>query len=469
VDPGNDYIYDSIYRLIEATGREHLGQTNGTTNQPTASSPFDGFAGLPGPNDGNAMGTYIERYSYDGVRNILTLKHTGSDPTSPGWTRTYTYQELSQLQPALFNNRISSTTVGTVTQPYGYDSDAGLHGEITSMPQLTAMAWDSRDQLRSTAKQVVMNGGTPETTFYIYDMNGERVRKVTNYYASPGATASRKAQTVYIGGFEVYTRFSTSGPAMLVRDTVHIQGADQTMALVEREVKGGVATEITRYQFGNHIGSIALELDDSSQVISYEEYTPYGNSSYFTAAVQTATPKRYRYMAKERDFEETGFYYYGSRYYASWLGRWTNCDQAGYVDGLNPYVFVKSNPVCFTDSKGFQVLDPTRQKPDPKPDPTTNIVDPNDPFVKAWHERHDERPANQWLGSATQPIGGPTPNQPLGWQDHELAINLSKSSTLQGAVQYAYHAQVATGIHGRRVTFTRTDYISSRGLFNPLW
>jgi hypothetical protein len=48
------------------------------------------------------------------------------------------------------------------------------------MPQLTTMTWDSRGQLRSTSKQVVTNGATPETMFYVYDMSGERVQKVTN-------------------------------------------------------------------------------------------------------------------------------------------------------------------------------------------------------------------------------------------------------------------------------------------------
>ena len=29
VEPSNDYIYDALYRLIQATGREHLGQIGG--------------------------------------------------------------------------------------------------------------------------------------------------------------------------------------------------------------------------------------------------------------------------------------------------------------------------------------------------------------------------------------------------------------------------------------------------------
>ncbi len=38
---------------------------------------------------------------------------------------------------------------------YRYDGSAGLHGNMTSMPQLSSMQWDFKDQLRSTSQQVV--------------------------------------------------------------------------------------------------------------------------------------------------------------------------------------------------------------------------------------------------------------------------------------------------------------------------
>jgi RHS repeat-associated protein len=63
--------------------------------------------------------------------------------------------------------------------------------------------------------------------------------------------------------------------------------------------------------------------------------------------------KRYRYTGKERD-DETGLYYYGARYYASWLGRWLSADPSGAVDGLNLYGFVKGNPVRLVDPDGMQ-------------------------------------------------------------------------------------------------------------------
>ena len=71
-----------------------------------------------------------------------------------------------------------------------------------------------------------------------------------------------------------------------------------------------------------------LELDDQAHIITYEEYFPFGSTSYQAVAAQTDLPKRYRYTGKERD-EENDLYYHGARYYAPWLGRWTAADPAG--------------------------------------------------------------------------------------------------------------------------------------------
>jgi RHS repeat-associated protein len=68
---------------------------------------------------------------------------------------------------------------------------------------------------------------------------------------------------------------------------------------------------------------------------------------------QTETSKRYRYTGKERD-EETGLYYHGARYYATWLGRWTSCDPIGIGDGLNIFAYGLNSPVILVDPEGTQ-------------------------------------------------------------------------------------------------------------------
>jgi RHS repeat-associated protein len=112
-----------------------------------------------------------------------------------------------------------------------------------------------------------------------------------------------------------------------------------------------VPAQLIRYQFGNHLGSAILELDDTAQIISYEEYYAYGGTSYQAGrSAAEVTLKRYRYTGKERD-EESGLYYHGARYYAPWLGRWTSCDPVPYV---NRYSYAELNPISLIDPDGRQ-------------------------------------------------------------------------------------------------------------------
>jgi RHS repeat-associated protein len=353
VEPSAEYTYDAVHRLIEAFGREHLGQTGNTPNAPAAPDAFDTLhAGLLHPGDGNAMGTYVERYLYDFVGNILAMQHRGSGPLQPGWTRNYAYNEASLIEPAKTSNRLSSTTVGSsATATYGHDA----HGNITAMPHLPLMQWDFHDQLQATARQAV-GSGTPETTWYVYDASGQRVRKVTERQAAAGDTPTRMKERIYLAGFEVYREYASDGRTVgLERETLHVMDDKQRVALVETRTQGtdGSSAQLVRYQFSNHLGSASLELDDQTQIVSYEEYFPYGSTSYQAVRNGTETPKRYRYTGKERD-EESGSYYYGARYYAPWLGRWLSADPIGIGDGTNVYAYVRNRPTGSIDVHGTQ-------------------------------------------------------------------------------------------------------------------
>ncbi|WP_221413568.1 SpvB/TcaC N-terminal domain-containing protein [Peribacillus simplex] len=355
VEPSADYTYDAVYRLIEARGREHLGQTCGQLKPLAVPDPFNGFqTRLDHPGDGSAMGTYVERYVYDVVGNILAMQHRGSHPANPGWSREYAYHEASQLEPGKVNNRLSSTALGAAVEKYLYDGSAGLHGNMTAMPHLPFMQWDYLDQLHATAQQKVSNCGTPETTWYVYDAGGQRVRKVTERQAAPEETPARKAERIYLNGFEIYREYEHDGCAIkLERETLHIMDDKQLITLVETRTKGNddSPARLVRYQFSNHLGSASLELDDEARIISFEEYYPFGSTSYQAVRSRTEAPKRYRYTGKERD-EESGLYYHGARYYSPWLGRWTSCDPAEFSDGVNRYNYVQNNPIKLFDPNG---------------------------------------------------------------------------------------------------------------------
>jgi RHS repeat-associated protein len=328
------YTFDALYRLISASGREHIGQLS----QPQTTWDDVPRTNLPLPTDGQAMRNYVENYAYDAVGNVVHLVHQAANAN---WTRTYNYDE-PYATPG--NNRLTSTTVGALREPYAYDD----HGNMTQMPHLPQMAWDFKDQLASTQRQVV-NNAPGETTYYVYDAAGQRVRKVTQ---AGGGTKTK--ERIYISGYEVYREYGSDGSAVtLERQTLHVMDDKRPVALVETNTTTGAAP-VLRYQFENHLGSASLELDANSAIISYEEYYPFGSTSYQArSAVAEVSLKRYRYTGKERD-EETGLYYHGARYYAPWLGRWTSCDPAGTIDGLCLYRYSQNNPVILRDPSGME-------------------------------------------------------------------------------------------------------------------
>ncbi len=108
-----------------------------------------------------------------------------------------------------------------------------------------------------------------------------------------------------------------------------------------------------RFQLWNRLDSAAVEVDEDTAFITYEEYHPYGSTSWWASNGSTdVSQKRYRYTGKERD-EETGLAYHGARYYAAWLGRWDRVDPAGMVDGPNRWAYCRGNPVSGTDPTGM--------------------------------------------------------------------------------------------------------------------
>lgn len=348
VEPVCQYSYDALYRLIEATGREHIGQSAFAFNPPDGNYRDLPFVGAGQLNDLQAVRNYTERYEYDPVGNFERMVHQAA---SGNWTRAYSYNENSLIELPKKSNRLSSTTLqpnGTPpVEPYAYDA----HGNMTKMPHLPQMRWDFEDQLSASSRQVV-NSGTPETTYYVYDAGGQRVRKVTETQAG-----ARKNERFYLGGFEIYREYR-NGAVNLTRETLHVMDDKQRIAPVEtKTLENGnpINTPVPaqRYQFGNHLGSASLELDEAGGLVSYEEYSPYGSTAYQAGrSAAEVSLKRYRYTGKERD-EETGFSYHGARYYSAWLGRWVSCDPAEIPKSPNLYEYVSSRPLILVDKTGL--------------------------------------------------------------------------------------------------------------------
>ncbi len=352
LDPACDYTYDPLYRLVEATGREHIGQSALHFTPPDGNYRDFPFVGAAVQNDPEALRSYTERYAYDSVGNFRTMAHLAGQGAGT-WTRSYAYEESSLLEAGKTSNRLSRTALqlaaGAPVEPYSYDTD----GNMTQMPHLPVMRWDFKDALSATSRKIPSENA-PETTYYVYGAGGQRARKVTVLHNS-----EKKNERFYMGGLEVYREYRTGRSISLERETLHVMDDRRRIVLVETQ-KGdsGSTTRITtqsiRYQFANHLGSAAFELDQAGGLISYEEYSPFGGTTFQAArSAAEVSMKRYRYTGKERD-EENGLEFHSVRYYSPWLGTWVSPDPIGLKGGLVLYAYGAANPIKFTDSKGTQ-------------------------------------------------------------------------------------------------------------------
>lgn len=449
VRPAARYTYDALYQLIEATGREHLGQAGVGQAGPVPPSATDApRTGLPQPGDGSAMARYTERYSYDEVGNLLRVAHRSADPAYGGWTCVYRYEEPSLLEPGRRGNRLSGAgpeRAVSAPQPFSYDEQ----GNTTVLPGVGALRWDYADRLHAAARRLGSDGetGLPETTYYTYDATGQRVRKTT-VRTGREVSGARKAERFYVGGFEVFREYEPDGEVRLERETLHIFDDRHRVALVETRTAGtddGPA-ELTRYQYSDHLDSAVLELDQRGQVISYEEFYPFGATSYQAVRALTEAPKRYRHNGKERD-TETGCYYYGARYYAPWLGRWTSCDPAGLADGVNVYAYVHNNPIALHDPAGYNT----------KTAPFGMIS--NDPRIAGlW-----EKAVQEQLGKK---LGGKTAKETLALFRKEV-LRLEKTvglgSNRQKGTAINFARESFKGVRARFARMLKAEGISLKG------
>ncbi len=150
--------------------------------------------------------------------------------------------------------------------------------------------------------------------------------------------------------------------------TVHVSDGERHIATVDyKTVENGVVitsfTDVVRYQYDNHLGSACLELDANALTITYEEYHPFGTSSYKLADNEAEVKrKRYRYVGKERD-EETGLYYYGARYYAAWIARFVSVDPLQHkYPHYTPYQYAGNKPISYIDLDGLEPAEPPKYK-----------------------------------------------------------------------------------------------------------
>ena len=297
--------------------------------------------------DLQAIENYTERFSYDKANNLLSMQRIGG----ADFTRTYTVDAHS--------NRVLAYDKGKDTTAIGYDA-AGqmlhLNGSGT-MP----LEWNIQGNIAKTIL-VKRHGTDDDAEYYVYSA-GLRVRKVKVCYDGNGKEMSLDDKR-YLGS---YRRTNRKGSDE-VRHSITLGGVQKHDCVLQYSTDASKSqledTQIFRFQHADHLNSVGLETNLEAQIISYEEYSPFGDTTYSLSLSNLDSSKEFRYSAQEKD-DTTGLYYYGYRYYAPWLCRWTRPDPAGTIDGFNLYAFVGNEPVGRVDVMGLKGEKPGTGKKTP--------------------------------------------------------------------------------------------------------
>lgn len=321
IDPISRYEYDSLYQLISATGREVANPASGP-----------GLPGLISPIDPSRLQNYQQTWRYDAGGNITERHHSG--------------QPTQYMDIAWDSNRSLKRIDGHVPD---FDASFDGNGNLKFLFAGSPMHWTTRNQL----EQVVLvqrPAAANDSERYIYDSAGQRIRKVR---FAQTAKVVRVSQVRYLPGLEIRTEGS-AGIDEEVLQVVTVAAGGGTVRLLHWALgrPSKIAGDQLRYNLQDRLGSGTLELDEAANVVSYEGYYSYGKTAWWMG--RSAVDVKYkfiRYSGKELDV--TGLYYYGLRYYASWLERWVNPDPAWGEDGLNLYKMVHGNPISFSDEYGL--------------------------------------------------------------------------------------------------------------------
>src|SRR5574344_2719184 len=113
------------------------------------------------------------------------------------------------------------------------------------------------------------------------------------------------------------------------------------------------------YYESDHLGSVSYVTNDNGQVTQTLNYLPYGEDlvdlQNFSEMPTEYNLGVYQFNGKEKD-DETGYNYYGARYYDSEKIGWLSVDpMSDKYPSLSPYVYCADNPVILVDPDGKEI------------------------------------------------------------------------------------------------------------------
>ena len=490
------YTYDNLYRLSSATGSWHPRGLRLPFSMSMRYSPNGRIVSKKADYSTYENGTVTNRslfnsYAYPAGRNTVTVVENGANSD---------------------RNDFTWDASGNMTL-------WRLRGANASM--VRNQDWTEDNRLRSVADW-------DNYSYYMYDANGDRICKLvwqgnvhtingtsTVYYTPDGITlytspylvvtpkgytkhyyaeSERVASQVGKGrfaGVNVSLADSASTASKLLVATQSVGMDPQTGGTPSTPYLAylGSLTDRTDsvpesyFYHPDHLGSASWITDSAGRPVQHLQYLPWGES-FVDQRSSTFDGARFTFSAKEKD-AETGFSYFGSRYYCSDLSIWLSVDpMASKYPSLSPYVYCANNPVKLVDPNGEEIGDyysyngkwlGTDGVNDNKAYVATG-KNPNGTFknAKELPIRNSELldratwvcgesgGSNEQITSRTHNVGDPTSTSDAGVADY-YAFAINNASNADGGFYKAVFNRMGKMIDGK---YTRTSegYFEGKGL-----
>jgi len=411
------YAYDPLSRRLNGL----RGRTSGNALMQDISYTYDGVGNVTTIENtaspvGSLGGPYTCSYTYD---HLNRLTATNCQQGNNGYTEQRTYLDDGRIATydlngtrkgyayntahthTLSNIHTLPNRISEVLLSFGWDAKGNMTAQNDRNGNRRNLLWDERNRLLA----VLDNATIGTAAHYVYDAQGERTFKLTGYtnstgsvettetyvsldeptlYASPYLTATAEGYTKhYFAGTErLASAIGNGGIASIgthIVDNVALSRKRAERNSLLNRVMGsyplrvnsnrldtlygmtqpGTTAELTFFFHPDHLGSASWITDMSGQPVQHLQYKPFGGEHVDQQAPGTDYSERFRFTGKERD-AETGYDYFGARYYSSSLGIWLSVDPlSDKYPSLSPYVYCADNPMKLVDPTGM-IIDPSR-------------------------------------------------------------------------------------------------------------
>ncbi|MGC8989662.1 MAG: RHS repeat domain-containing protein [Verrucomicrobiia bacterium] len=239
--------------------------------------------------------------------------------------------------------------VPPATETFTHDAD----GNLTSDGRWT-YSWDGENRLVQMIRDTDSPAGARQKLVFEYDHQDRRIRK--QFFTSNNGW-QEQTDTVYLyEGWNPAGELNANASNASVRTYVWgtdlsgtMQGAGGVGGLLKVRYFGGTTTNAFAAYDGN--GNVMALVDASNgSVCARYDYGPFAEPVRISGPMGKVNPVRF--SSKYTD-DESGFLYYGYRYYNPSTGRWPNRDSIGEEGGVKLYGFVGNNAANTVDPYGL--------------------------------------------------------------------------------------------------------------------